>query len=280
MLKRVMVGVCRSPAQESLTSLAIAIAQRHGAEITGLAIVDAERIAPVGPVAAGVFSAKIAQREEEVDAARDQATDHMATMRQRVEQAGLTFRHAFFEGPTQGTLEDVWRFQDLYVLATRPWPLGDSSAARESSVLRLIASGVRPVIAVPAHAPPVPAKVAVALSGSMESAKAMKHMLQLGVWPDASLHLIVCAPPKSGEPAKRLLECAADYAATYGVDVTSVVIDRPEDRSSAIVDEAARVGAQALAMGSSYKRFLAVQRFGSHAQELMQWFPGGLFISH
>ena len=91
MIKRVMVGVCRSPAQESLTSLAIAVAQRHGAEITGLAIVDAERVAPVGPVAVGVFSAKVAQREDEIDTARDQANDHMAIMRKRVEEAGLTF---------------------------------------------------------------------------------------------------------------------------------------------------------------------------------------------
>ena len=166
------------------------------------------------------------------------------------------------------------------MLSTRPWPLGEPSALRETSVLRLIASGVRPIIAVPAHAPAEPNKVAVALSGSLESAKAMKHMLQSGVWPDASVHLIISAPPKSGEPAEQLLRNAAGYAAAYGVDVTTSEIDRPEDRSSAIIGEAVSAGAQALVIGSSYKRFLAVQRFGSHAQELLQKFPGALFVSH
>jgi nucleotide-binding universal stress UspA family protein len=280
MLKRVMVGVCRSPAQEALTSIAVKIAQRHGADITGLAIVDAERVAPVGPVAVGVFSAKLALREEEIDTARDQATEHMSDLRRRVEDAGLTYRQALIEGTTEEILEDVWRFQDLFVLSTRPWPLGEASALRETSVLRLIASGVRPVVAVPPHAPAAPEKIAVALSGSLESAKAMKHVLQLGIWPDAGLHLITSAPPKTGEPVEQLLQNAADYAAAYGIDVTTAVIDRPEDRTTAIMDEAAKVGAQALVIGSSYKRFLAVQRFGSHAQELMQNFPGPIFISH
>jgi nucleotide-binding universal stress UspA family protein len=280
MLKRVMVGVCRSPAQESLTSLAIDIARRHGAEVTGLAIVDAERIAPVGPVAVGVFSAKIAERDDEIETARDQATEHMAVLRKRVEDAGLKFHQALIEGSTKEILEDVWRFQDVFVLATRPWPLGEGSALRETSVLRLIASGVRPVIAVPPHAPAAPDKVAVALSGSLESAKAMKQMLQSGIWRDAAIHLVTSAPPKSGEPVEQLLRNAADYVAAYGVDVTTAVIDRPEDRSAAIIDEAAKAGAQAIVIGSSYKRFLAVQRFGSHAQELMQKFPGALFISH
>jgi nucleotide-binding universal stress UspA family protein len=166
------------------------------------------------------------------------------------------------------------------VLSTRPWPLGEASALRETSVLRLIASGVRPVVAVPPHAPAAPDKIAVALSGSLESAKAMKHVLQLGIWPDAGLHLITSAPPKTGEPVEQLLQNAADYAAAYGIDVTTAVIDRPEDRTTAIMDEAAKAGAQALVIGSSYKRFLAVQRFGSHAQELMQKFPGPIFISH
>ena len=280
MIKRVMVGVCQSPAQDSLISLATTIAQRHGADLTGLAIVDVERIAPVGPVAAGVFSAKIAERDEEIGAARDQATDHMNNLRKRVEETGLKFRQALLEGVTKDILEDVWRFQDIFILATRPWPLGEATALRETAVLRLIASGVRPVIAVPAKAKAAPQKIAVALSGSLESAKAMKNVLQLGIWPDAAVHLITSAPPKTGEPAEQLLEHAAGYAASYGIDVTSTIIDRPEDRSDAIINEALKAGAEALVIGSSYKRFLAVQRFGSHAQELMQRFPGALFISH
>ncbi len=280
MMKRVMIGVCRSPAQESLTSFAIELARRHGAEITGLAIVDSERIAPVGPVAVGVFSAKISQREQKIETARDQAAGQMMSLRERVEAAGIVFRQALIEGQSDEVLEDVWRFQDIFVLSNRPWPLGEPSALRPTSVLRLIASGVRPVIAVPQNAAASPKKVAVALSGSLESAKAMKQFLQLGVFPDAGLHLVTSSPSKSGEPAEQLLQNAADYAAKYGVDVSMSVIDRPENRTDAIIANAVDAGADAIVIGSSYKRFLAVQRFGSHAEELLQRFPGALFISH
>ena len=280
MIKRVLVGVCQSPAQNDMASLAVAIAQNAGASVTGLAVVDADRIAPVSPAVTGVYSSQIKQRESELAAARDQANVHMAPLRQAVEAAGVPFHEMKLEGDSADVLQDAWRFQDLFLMANRPWPPGERTAMQVTAVLRLIASGVRPVIAVPPGAAAAPKTVMVAMSGSLECAKSMKNLLQMNIWPDASLHLVTSAPVKTGEPAEQLLEHAAAFAQSYGRETSTQIIDRPADRTGALLGAAEEVGAEAIVIGSSYKRFLAVQRFGSHAQELLQRFPGAVFVSH
>lgn len=280
MIERVLVGVCQSPAQTDLAALAVDIARRADATVTGLAIVDADRIAPVAPAVVGVYSSQIKEREYELGVAHDQANVHISHVRKAAEAAGVAFHELKLEGDSSKVLQDAWRFQDVFVMANRPWPLGEPSALQVTSVLRLIASGVRPVIAVPPGAATVPKTVMVALSGSLECAKSLKNLLQLNIWPDAALHMVTSAPCKTGEPAEHLLENAADYARDFGRQVTTKIIDRPEDRTGALLAAAAKVDAEAIVIGSSYKRFLAVQRFGSHAQELLQRFSGAVFVSH
>ena len=116
------------------------------------------------------------------------------------------------------------------------------------------------------------------LATSLESAKAMKHLLQLNLSPDAAIHIVTAGSPKTGETAEELLEKASSYCKAHGYIVTSAVLDGAS--SDAILREAERVDADLISIGSSYKKFLLKERFGTHAKTILDKSPVAVFVSH
>ena len=280
MIKRVLVAISDSPAAAAETAVAIDIAKSHGATVTGFTVVDPVRVSRVGPAAAGAFSYQIKLMETRKRRANEMARAAMGQLETRCGEADVAFDPQHFEGVADRTLADVWRFQDLCVAPTRPWAPGEPHPYEETAILHVVAMGLRPVLAVPPDAPVRPAKALVALSGSLDSAKSLKHFIQMGIWPDIPLHLVTIGKPKSGDDPARLLDEASAYVRDHGRAATTMAVPPTKDRIAALLDEASRVGAELFVIGSSYGRFLALERFGSHASGLLKRAAVPLFISH
>ena len=118
------------------------------------------------------------------------------------------------------------------MLSNGPWLGGETAPRDVTQLLHFMVEGIRPILAVPPHAPLQRKKAMVALSGSMESAKALKHFLQLCAWPEISLHLVISGAPKTGGDPERLLAEAAGYVAAYGLDVTTSLLEASKNARS------------------------------------------------
>ncbi|MDF1859883.1 MAG: universal stress protein [Verrucomicrobiales bacterium] len=281
MIKRVLVSVSQTPSRSPETGLALHLAKAHGARITGFTAVDADQIEQATPTSVGVFSYQVKLRENNLQAAKDEASRAIADFSRAVEETGIEFRTASASGGSAATLADVWRFQDLCLMSAKPWGPGSEGSGDASSVLHLVAMGLRPLIAVPDQASSeVPKKVMIALSGSLDSAKAMKHFIQLNLFGDISAHVVVAGKPKSGESAEILLKDASDYLEAHGCTATTAALDDSSDRTALLLEEAERVGAGLLVIGSSYKRILTIERFGKHAAGVLKNSSIPIFISH
>jgi nucleotide-binding universal stress UspA family protein len=281
MIKRILVSISQAPANSPETALALNLARHHGARITGFTAVDADLIRQDTPTSVGVFSYQIKLREENLRAANDMADHAIGEFRETCGNEGIEFHAAVASGGRDTTLGNVWRFQDLCLMSTTPWGPGDTKTGDISSVLHLIAMGLRPLIAVPANSSTsMPGKVMIALSGSLDSAKAMKHFIQMGLFGKIAAHVVVSGQPKSGESPEALLAEASAYLEAHGCSTTVAALEESSDRTSLLLDEAKRVGAGLLVIGSSYKKFLTMERFGKHALGLLEESPIPIFISH
>lgn len=260
--------------------MALDLADTHGAAITGFSVVNPDRVTRVGPTPAGAFSYHIKLMETRLRQAREQADAQAAKLRSACGDAGLVYTDMAMEGNPDASLVDAWRFCDIGILPSRIWNPGSDDLEDVRAVLHIIALGLRPMLVMPETPYARPRKAVVALSGSLESAKALKQFALLRPWPDIALHLITVGSPKSGETAEELLDQASGYAAAHGFEVTTAALPPASDRTQAILDEGQSVGAGLYVLGSSYSRFLKFERYGSHALGMLERARVPLFLSH
>ena len=90
-MKRIMVGVCRSPAQAAIAPIAIDIALRHQALVTAMALIDPDRVAPGRPPSAGVFPSKIKEQEETLARALEETAGPLRVLRESAARDGVEF---------------------------------------------------------------------------------------------------------------------------------------------------------------------------------------------
>ena len=75
MIKRILLSVSQVPSDSSETAVAVELASRHGAEITGFTTVDTEHIALQVPKAIGYYSYHIQEIAILVEEAQSDADE-------------------------------------------------------------------------------------------------------------------------------------------------------------------------------------------------------------
>lgn len=277
MIKRLLVGVAGTPALESKIAAGIGLARTHGAEISALSVVDVDRLSALGPVPLG--AAKYAQDLRNQRIARSHKLDELAVgkLETACSEASVTLNVIRKEGDPLDVLAAAWRYHDLCVLGVRGWFDYGVVPDAQNALLKLIAKGVRPILAVTDEARPV-RKALIAYNGSPESAKAMKQFAQMALWPAIDVHIVCVGAAKSEETPETVLEEAANYCRLYGLNPSVAQMDG--DVGDALLRAAVRVGADVIVMGSSYRKILMRQRFGKNALRLIKTSGIPLFLSH
>ena len=277
MLKRILVGIAGTPALPAKISASVDLAQRHGAEISAVSVVDVDRLSAVGPVPIG--AAKYAQNLREQRIARSHKLDELALekLETACAEAGVPMRALRAEGDPLEVLTSNWRYQDLCILGVRGWFDYGVLPDAQNALLKLIAKGVRPIFAVTEGMKPVRAAV-IAYNGSPESAKAMKQFAQMSLWPGIEVEIVCVGPPKSEEPAETILQEAVDYCRLHGLKPSVTRMDG--EVGDALLEVATRRDAGVIVLGSSFRKIMMYQRFGKNALQLIKTSPVPLFLSH
>lgn len=277
MLKRILVGIAGTPALPAKIAASVDLAQKHGAEISAVSVVDVDRLSALGPVPIG--AAKYAQNLREQRIARSHKLDEQALekLETACAEAGVPMHALRAEGDPLEVLTSNWRYQDLCVLGVRGWFDYGVLPDVQNALLKLIAKGVRPILAVTEDMKPVRSAV-IAYNGSPESAKAMKQFAQMSLWPGIEVQIVCVGGPKSGEPAETILQEAADYCRLHGLNPS--VTQMEGEVADSLLEMAARSEAGVIVLGSSYRKILMRQRFGKNALQLIKTSPVPLFLSH
>ena len=251
MIKRILVGVAGTPATPCKIEYALDLAERHGAKLDILSVVDVDRLSRVGMVPVGADGMAEMTRQERIRQSHDNAVSAIHTFMTRAEERGIPFAKLYAEGDPFEILAEHWQFNDLCLLGLRGWFDHVVVPDPENVLLRLAMRGVRPILAVGEQYRPI-RRALITFRSTKSSAKAMKRFVQMRLWPDMALH-ILCVDP-SGARAEQLLDRAADYCGAHGYAVTTQ--HEVGDPQAVILDVARQHGCDIIVMGVSYRQDL------------------------
>ena len=127
-------------------------------------------------------------------------------------------------------------------------------------LIRFIRAGVRPILAVDEEYRPLN-RILIAYSGSMESARTVKHFIRMQPRPDAAIRVVTF--DTNDDLGNLRLKEVEGYCRDYGVSIeTKFVHGAPKGH---ILEEADDFGADVIVMGNSAKSLLSRKIFGETA---------------
>lgn len=274
MIKRILVGLGGTDYTPAAVAQAVSLALAHDAEVTGVSVIDPKRLARAGglPLVGG-------------QDAGDQTADRLGKAKERAQKGVQTFaelcgaanvRHQVMHevGDPFTLMIDQARYHDLMIFGLRSLFEYDLVSNPRDALVRLVQSGVRPLIAVARAEFPVH-KVLIAYSGSMESAKAMKRFVQLRLWPHAKLRIVVFE--HAAQEAEQLLGDAAEYCQAHGFETETNWV--PESPMHQLLPYASQWGADLIVVGNSAKNLLLRRVFGETALHVIQHADRALFLA-
>jgi nucleotide-binding universal stress UspA family protein len=274
MLKRILVALSGTPCTPIAVRWAAELAQKHGASVTGVTVVDTERLSDVGPVPIGGSAAAHALGEHRVAVTQERIEEEIAGFEKVCREASVDYIVDRESGDPFQLLLELWRYHDLTIIGLRGLFEYGVVHNPDDQVIQLTHHGVRPIMAVSPEYHPVN-RVLVAYSGSMESAMAMKCFAQRALWPEAAVK-IVCFGFESSE-AKPLLGDATAYLRAHGYEPEAESL--PGSAKKGVLAYAQEWEADLVVMGCTSRGRIAKLVLGATSEEVLIHAGVPLFLS-
>ncbi len=263
MIKRILVGIADPTYTASATRHAIEIAQRCGAQLTGVSILDVAGIrkeAASVPLAGGGYTSEL--RAAALQDAQHSIDESVDTFVRLCDDAGVSQEfHKVSGDPFQEFIERS-KYNDLMICGLRRLFEHGVLPEPKDELAKLVAAGVRPLLATAAAYRPVK-KVLIAYSNSVESAKTMRRFTQLShvIAPLAEIQIVSFGKLTGDGPATLIK--ARDYMQAHGLEAEIKFIEG--GARTGLLDHASEWQADLIVMGNSAKNVLRKKVFGETA---------------
>ncbi len=276
MIKKILLGLGGTPYTNVAIQRAVQLAKQFEAEITGVTILDLDRLR-----GAGLAQGKaVPEAMNRVNLVRDRFEEAISAFESTCAAEGIRFQVKKEEKETSFDLMiSLARYHDLMIFGLRSIfqyhiSIHDLSIEEPKDTLaRLIAAGVRPIIAVSDTFRPIQ-KVLIAYSGSMESAKAMKRFVQLRLWPEAKLKIVTFQ--RSEDKAQQLLYDASEYCRAHGFSAQTEY--NPGSPKDFLLPFAVYWQADMIVLGNSARNLLVKRLLGETALHIIRNADRPLFL--
>ena len=274
MIKRILVGLGGTPFTKIAVKRAVELAQAHDAALTGVTVIDLDRLQKVGPVPAGGAAYAKRMADNRIRITRERVDEAVTEFGRICAESGLDFTVEQETGDAFDLMISHSRYHDLTIFGLKSlFDYGLTSEPKDA-LIRLVSQGVRPILAVSPKYRSI-RKALVAYSGSMESAKAMRRFVQMRLWPDVELEIVhFSSDTKEGG---NLLREAAKYCRAHGFETGSILVG--EDPDAGILGHARKTNADIIIMGNSVRSLMFRQILGSTALTTIQTADRPLFLA-
>lgn len=274
MIKRILVGLGGTPFTTVAVKRAVELAKLHNSELTGVTIVDLNRLHHIGPVPAGGMAYAKRMASNRIWVTRECVDEAVAAFEQTCAQAGLDCTVARETGDAFDLMISHSRYHDLTIFGLKSLFDCGMTTEPKDALIRLVSQGVRPILAVSPQYRNI-RKALVAYSGSMESAKAMRRFVQMRLWPDVTMEIIHFSP--DADKGQALLHAASEYCRAHGYETQTQQLDLDPDTS--ILSYAQKTGSDIIVMGNSVRSLMSRQILDSTALATVQNADRPLFLA-
>ncbi|MGB5984801.1 MAG: universal stress protein [Desulfobacterales bacterium] len=275
MLKRILVGLGGTPFTTVSTQCATELANLHQAQTTGVTVVDIGNLEKVGPVPAGAGIYAKRMRERRTRVTREGIETAIAAFKENCSAQKVVCRRIEYEqkDPFTAMIAEA-RYNDLTIFGLRSIFDYGFTSDPDKAIIKLVTQGVRPILAVAEDYRPIK-KALIAYSGSMESAKAIRHFLHLKPWPNIALHIVHFK--EGADPEPFLLESIADFCQAHGFEAQTDLLEG--QARSDILPFAHEIDADLIVMGNSIHKTLLRHLLGDTVLETIKSADRPLFLS-
>ena len=275
MIKRILVALSGTPCTPSAIAHGVQLAKEHNAELTGVTVIDPDRLHDVGPIPIGGAAAAHKLAEHRVHLAEEHIEEAIAQFETACGDAGVTNRVLRESGDSAERLLADWRYHDLTIIGLRG--LFEYGVLHDHGHLALdvIGAGLRPLLAVSEEHRSINSAM-VAYEGSPLSARAMKAYCMLGIW--KPMPTTVTCFLGQDEDANELLSDAAEYLESHTYPTTKKRVE--EKPRNAILKTMESVNADLLVMGAAKRTRLGRKLLGDTARFALENSTRPIFLHH
>lgn len=280
MIKKILVALDADTDTSVATRYAADMARRHGAEVTGLAVVDMGSI-EASSRGGGIGSMYLMERVQENLTAESRAIARQLanTFKEEMEGSGVDFDVQVEEGvPFERIVEDM-KYHDVLVVGNDPHFFYSHPKEKTKTLVRVVKNSIGPTLVVP-DTYRVVRRVLVAYDASSASARAVRRFVHLQPFgTDVTLEILNVHGKGESEGSQLALRMAKAYveAHGYGAHTSSL---HGTDPARQIVEFAQQFEADALIAGAHSVSKLTKLAFGSTTASLLENCPVPLFVDH
>ena len=199
MIKRILIPLDTSPYAEAALELGCNVAKRHGAEITGLVVLDIPGIErSIGPLPiGGLYYVEPLEKAMEKEA-RAQVQLLLNKFKEKCQKEGVAHQEAEHQGSPSERIIRESIFYDFVIVGLRTYFHFRAVDKPGDSLEKILDHSITPIYGVPEKFSMPTAekiKVLIAFNGSLPSARAMQRFAQLAV-PETTEVTLLMSDPK------------------------------------------------------------------------------------
>lgn len=275
MIKRILVALSGTPCTPSAIAHGIELAKQHNAELTGVTVIDPNRLQDVGPIPIGGAAAAHELGQHRMHLAEENIEDAIAQFEVACAKAEITNRVLKESGDSAARLLADWRYHDLTIIGLRG--LFEYGVLHDHGhlVLDVVGAGLRPLLAVSEEYRPIQSAM-IAYDGSPLAARAMKAFCMLDIWKPMPTTITCFAGQLDDSDV--LLEEAASYLESHTFAATTKRVE--EKPRNAILKTMESCNADLLVMGAAKRTRLGRKLLGDTARFALENSTRPIFLHH
>lgn len=276
-IQRILVPLDPSPFAEAATLRACDVAQRHYAQVTGLAVLDSpeirRRFAPVEVSHWPSIRDNLAMGLEQAEQVIAHAKERFAML---CESKHVAHSEDELSGVPASVITETAALYDLVVMGLRTYFHFETREADGDSLARVLDRTASPVLAVPAHTGGSFQRVLIAYDGSYPSARAIRDFVGFARPYDFEIKVFSSGEDKAQSEA--LLNRVATYLRSHDVD--NFKLHATSQAPWDFVREECLDTTDLVVAGIHSRKFLVDPFVGSFTRNLIEAAKVSLFLSH
>jgi nucleotide-binding universal stress UspA family protein len=276
-VRSMLLALDETTASAGATELALSLATRHDAVITGVTVLDVDYLTPREPGGIGTAYCKF-----KIDVAHLKQ-GHALTERlseqflQQCKARNVRGDVLALEGRPWEQLRAAAAAHDLLVIGHDSDLHGEPSGGLAKTVEKLLRESARPLL-ITRTADRSPSRGMIAYDGSVPAARTLQIFTLLGLASKCEIHVITVDPEQ--DVADRSVREARAYLGLYDASCVTRAIASGANPAELVMAEARALGAGMLVMGAYGHRGWRETLFGSFTTRLLSECPTALFIHH
>jgi nucleotide-binding universal stress UspA family protein len=277
MYRSALVALKPDRPNDAVVRFAVDTAKRHGWKLTGISVLDRDRVTPAEAVPLGGSAFKSSRDEAVLARAKAAATATLNRFRDACAAAGIPAETLFREEPLSRAIASVVPACDILLVGHTAGTDVSGPGEDDSALTDIVKSCPRPAVVVPS-APAGGSSIVVAYDASVQAARALGAFVASDLGRQTSIQVVSFHNDQA--EVWRLASAGADFLRMHGLDAAGHGELLSRDPAEMILNSLTTHSARMLVMGAYGQSTIRDFLFGSVSRTILRSVHIPVFLDH